>query len=207
MKVLIIGATGTIGQQLVKQSLIEGNRVTALVRDPGKMNLEHPSLEVVTGDVMDQPSLNRVMPGHDAVMVALGAGMKGGIRAKGTQNVIRAMKENGIERLICLSSLGVGDSRGNLNFFWKYIMFGVLLRRAMEDHIAQEHYVRQSGLLWTIVRPAAFIDGDITGDYQHGFGPKKKGLTLKISRADVAHFFVNQLHDKHYLLSTPGLSY
>ena len=207
MNVLVIGATGTIGRQLVKQTLNEGNSVTALVRDLSKLNIEHPSLEVVTGDVLNQPSLSRVMPGHDAVMVALGAGMKGGIRATGTQNVIQAMKKNGIKRLICLSSLGVGESRGNLNFFWKYIMFGVLLRRAMKDHIAQENYVRKSELDWTIVRPAAFTDGEATGIYQHGFGPKKKGLTLKISRADVAHFFVNQLKDRNYLLASPGLSY
>ena len=74
---------------------------------------------------------------YDAVVIALGAGAKGDIRAQGTRHVIQAMRNHGVRRLICLSSLGVGESRGNLNFFWKYVMFGMLLRRAFADHVAQ----------------------------------------------------------------------
>ena len=117
------------------------------------------------------------------------------------------MEKTGVMRLICQTTLGAGDSKGNLNFFWKYIMFGMLLRKAYEDHESQERYVMQSDLHWTIVRPAAFTNGPRTGNYAHGFDSNAKGITLKISRADVADFLLKQILDLSYLRKTPGLSY
>jgi putative NADH-flavin reductase len=86
-------------------------------------------------------------------------------------------------------------------------MFGMLLRKAYADHELQESYVRNSNLQWTITRPAAFTDGPRTGNYRHGFSADAKGLTLKISRADVADFLLKQLSDLSYLRKTPGQSY
>ena len=117
------------------------------------------------------------------------------------------MQTHSVRRLICLSSLGVGDSRGNLNFLWKYVMFGILLRRAYADHVAQEQTVRESGLDWTVVRPGAFVDGGVTGSFRHGFPKDTKGLKLKVSRADVAGFMLEQLASDAYLRRLPGLSY
>ena len=115
---------------------------------------------------------------------------------------------HGVNRFICQTTLGAGDSYGNLNFFWKHIMFGMLLRPAMADHNLQEDYIRSSDIDWTIVRPAAFTDGTLSRKYQHGFsGKSPKGLALKISRADVAHFMLEQLKSNTYLRQTPGLSY
>lgn len=207
MKVLIIGSTGTIGVELLRQSLAMDHAVTAFARDPSGIALNHPALTVVQGDVMDPATLDEAMHGHDAVLIALGAGTRGGIRARGTQNVVDAMRRHGISRLICLSTLGVGESRSNLNFTWKYLMFGLLLRRAYADHVAQEKIVGDSGLDWTIVRPGAYVDGDITRNYEHGFPPERKGLALKISRGDVADFMLQQLGDNAYLHACPGLSY
>ena len=151
--------------------------------------------------------MENAIQGHDAVLVSIGAGRKGNVRAEGTRNIINVMEKLGIRRLICQSSLGVGDSRGNLNAFWKYIMFGLLLRPAYADHARQEDYVRQSNLDWTIVRPGAFIDGERTGQYKHGFPETDKTLKLKISRKDVADFMLLQLFDNKYLCRSPGLSY
>ena len=117
------------------------------------------------------------------------------------------MENTGVRRFICQTTLGAGDSRGNLNFFWKYIMFGMLLKAAYNDHQLQEKYVMQSALDWIIVRPAAFTDGGRTGNYKHGFGPEANGLTLKISRADVADFMLRQLTDNTYLRKAAGQSY
>ena len=86
-------------------------------------------------------------------------------------------------------------------------MFGLLLRPAYADHISQESYVTQCRLDWTIVRPAAFTDGERTGQYRHGFSGTDKTTKLKISRADVADFMLKQLTDEMYLHKTPGLSY
>ena len=147
------------------------------------------------------------MVGHDAVLVALGAGIKGQVRSTGTRNIIQAMQRNGVRRLVCLSTLGVGDSRVHMNFYWKYIMFGMLLRGAFADHVSQEEHVIRSELDWTIVRPAAYTDGEHAGNYRHGFPATAKELKLKISRADVADFVLTQLADNNYVHMTPGISY
>lgn len=207
MNVLIIGATGSVGRELVQQALADGHAVTALVREPAKLQIDNQSLTVAKGDVMEPASLEAVMPGQEAVLCALGAGGKGGVRAPGTRNLIAAMQACGVRRLVCLSSLGVGDSRANLNFLWKYLMFGLLLRRAYADHVAQEDIIKNSDLDWTIVRPGAYTDGERTGDYRHGFPATAVDLRLKIARADVADFMLKQLSDASYLHMTPGISY
>ncbi len=207
MKVLVFGATGSIGTQLIQRGLAEGHEITAFTRKLAKVPLVHERLQKVEGDVLEASSVNEVLPGHDAVVVVLGAGIKGKIRSEGTRNVIAAMKKNKVKRLICQSTLGAGDSRENLNFYWKYIMFGGLLKKAYMDHLQQEKYVRESDLDWTIVRPGAFTDGPCTGTYRHGFLPADKTTQLKISRADVADFLLKQLSDLRYLNQSPGLSY
>ena len=207
MKIIVFGSTGTIGQHVIKQALDDGHQVTAFARDTTKISLDHPRLMKVNGDVMDPTSIDSTIPNHDVVLVVLGAGRKGGVRSIGTSNIIQAMHAHGMKRLICQSSLGVGDSRKNLNFFWKYIMFGLLLRPAYADHGLQEQYVRESKLDWTIVRPAAFTDGKRTGVYQHGILDVEECPLLKISRADVAEFLLKQLTDLRYLHKSPGLSY
>lgn len=206
-KLLIFGATGTVGRELVKQALAQGYGVTAFARTPSKVELQHENLTVVQGDVLDATAVERAVRGQDVVLCALGAGAKGQVRSEGTKQIIQAMEKTGVRRLICQSTLGVGDSRSNLTFFWKYIMFGLLLRNAYADHVQQEAYVKASHLDWTIVRPAAFTDGERTGTYQHGFPGTDQSTTLKISRADVADFMLQQIVDDRYLCATPGLSY
>ena len=207
MKVLIFGATGSIGRQLMEQALVLGHTVTAFTRNPAKVDRQHANLRVVEGDVMDASAVERAVQGQDAVLCSLGAGRQGVIRTEGTRHIVEAMEKAAVQRLICQSTLGVGDSRDNLDFFWKYVMFGLLLRPAYADHVSQEATVKQSHLNWTIVRPAAFTDEGKTGTYKHGFTGDERGLTLKISRADVANFMLQQLTDLTYLHQTPGLSY
>lgn len=207
MKLTVFGATGSIGQQLVEDALAAGHIVTAFTRHPEKIESQHENLRVVQGDVMDLPSVTGAVQGQDAVMCSLGAGRNGIIRSEGTRHIIQAMEQASVRRFICQTTLGIGNSRSNLDFFWKYIMFGLLLRPAYADHGRQEEYVKQSRLDWTIVRPAAFTDEKKTGTYQHGFSGNAPGLTLKISRADVADFMLKQLQDQTYLHQTPGLSY
>ncbi len=207
MKLLIFGSTGSIGRLLIKQALEQGHTLTAFTRDATKVNIKHNNLQVTRGDVMDPASVERAIKGHEVVLCSLGAGRKGTVRSEGTRNIISSMEKVGVRRLICQSTLGVGDSWGNLNVFWKYIMFGLLLRPAYADHVSQEDYVRQSRLDWTIVRPGAFTDGERTGKYRHGFPSTDKTAKIKISRADVADFMLKQLIDDTYLHKTPGLSY
>ncbi|NEO26693.1 MAG: SDR family oxidoreductase [Kamptonema sp. SIO4C4] len=209
MKLLIFGATGRTGRLLVAQALEQGYRVTAFSRNPAKLNIEHPHLQVVQGDVMDTSAVEQAVQGQDAVVCVLGAGQKltGNIRSEGTRQIIQAMEKAGIRRLICQSTLGAGESWGSLNFFWKYIMFGFLLRNVLADHERQEQQVKQSRLDWTIVRPGSLVDGIRTTQYRHGFPGTDKTTKLQISRADVADFMLKQLTDHGYLGKTPSLSY
>ena len=207
LKVIIFGASGSIGRNLVSQALEQGHAVTAFVRDPARLDMQHDNLSIAVGDVLQAMSVQKAVAGHDAVMCTIGAGRKGGVRAEGTRNIIAAMKAAGVRRLICQSTLGIGESWNNLNAFWKYLMFGLFIRPAFLDHVEQEKLVRESGLDWSIVRPAAFTDGELTGQYRHGFPATANDTKLTISRADVADFMLKNLVDNTYLHKTPGLSY
>ncbi|WP_029893239.1 NAD(P)-dependent oxidoreductase [Nocardia brasiliensis] len=206
MKIAVFGATSTVGRLVVEQALAEGHQVTAFTRSAAGLTQRHERLDIVEGDVLDSNSVQRAVAGQDAVLVSLGAGRKGVIRAEGTRAVIEAMNRTGVKRLIVQSTLGVGDSKANLNFLWKYVMFGLLLRQAFADHVQQEAYVRASDLDWTIVRPSAFTDGPRTGGFRHGFPAGERGLSLKIARADIADFMLEQLTDTTYLRQAPGIS-
>lgn len=209
MKLVIFGATGTVGQHVVGQALQQGHQVTAFARNPAKLDIQHHGLTLFQGDVMDLPAVEQAVRGQDAVVCVLGAGQKitGTIRSEGTQQIIRAMEKTEVRRLICQSTLGAGDSWSNLDFYWKYIMFGFILRQVFADHERQEALVKNSNLDWTIVRPGAFINGPCTGRYRYSFPGTDRSITLKISRADVAHFILKQLSDRSSLHQTPSLSY
>ena len=210
MRIIVFGATGTIGRHLVMQALEKGHQVTAFCRNAKKLDgFEKKGLSIITGDVLKPSDVSRAVNGQKVVFVALGSGKKrkGTVRSEGTKNIISAMKEHGIGRLICQSTLGAGESQGNLNFFWKYIMFGWFLKQVFLDHELQEKYVMESNLDWTIVRPGAFTDGKRTRNYRHGFATNDKSVKLKISRADVAHFLLELIPRNNYLRQTPGLSY
>ncbi|MEM7374877.1 MAG: SDR family oxidoreductase [Bacteroidota bacterium] len=206
-KIIVFGATGSIGQQVVKQALEAGHQITAFTRNKAKVSMEHAHLRIVEGDVLDAHSVEKAIEGHQVVICALGAGRKGTVRSLGTKHIIQGMQKHGIDRLICQTTLGAGDSEPTLNFFWRHIMFGWFLKKAYLDHQEQETEIRNSHTAWTIVRPAAFTDGPLTKTYQHGFSAYDSDLRLKISRSDVAHFMLQQLDNKAYLRKSPGLSY
>jgi len=200
MKVIVFGATGTVGHLAAKRMLKDGHKVTAFARCPKKLKIDHPALTLWAGNALDGEAVTNAVRGHDAAVITLGAGAsrKSLIRSKGTMNVIQAMQTHGVQRLICQSTLGAHESWDNLNFVWKHIMFGLLLRPVFLDHELQENLVRASGLDWTIVRPGAFTDGPETGGYKTGFSAKERQLKLKISRADIAAFLSRQLTDLRY---------
>lgn len=208
MKIVVIGATGSIGRLTVEALLAEGHRVTAYARRPERVGIEHANLRLTSGDARDLAALTHAIRGQEAVVVTLGAGAsrKNRIRSEGTLNVIRAMQETGVRRLVCQSTLGAHESWANLNAVWKYLMFGLLLHPVHRDHELQESLVRASGLDWTIVRPSAFVDGPATGAFRTGFGPDQRGLALKIARADIADFLKRQVVDRDYLHRAVAIS-
>jgi putative NADH-flavin reductase len=209
MKLVIFGSTAGTGRELLQQALEDGHEVSAFARAPEKIDdLEYPNLRVVQGDVLDSAAVAAAVAGQEAVLCTIGAGAgRTTLREDATRNIVQAMDRAGVQRLICLSSLGVGDSRANLGFFTKHVVVGLFLRHAFADHERQEAVIRQSPLKWTIVRPPHLLDTPGTGVYRHGFPTTARDIKGKISRADVADFMLKQLADDSYVRSTPGVSY
>jgi nucleoside-diphosphate-sugar epimerase len=127
--------------------------------------------------------------------------------SEGTRNVVRAMERLGVRRFVCESSLGIGDSKGQLGFLFNYVVIPLLLRNIFADKQVQEKVIRESNLEWVIVRPAALTNGPRTGVYRSGFETGDKSIRARISRADVADFMLGQVTESTYLRKTPGLSY
>lgn len=208
MKLVVFGATGATGRELVGLALEQGHAVTAFARDPAKLGLSHPNLSVIRGDVLDPASVQRAVHGQEAVLCTIGAGAKRGtLRADGTRNIAGAMEKAGVRRLVCQSSYGVGDTRDKLSFLLKYVLVPLVLRHAFADHEAQERVIRQSRLDWTIVRPVGLVKGPKTGIYRHGNLGAAAPARATISHADVAEFMLKQLTEGTYLRQTPGLAY
>ncbi len=107
MKILIIGGTGKTGQHLVAQGLEAGHCITVLARTTSKIKIENPNLTVVKGNILQHNSVVSAVKGQDAVLSALGHKrffIPTSTLSKGTENLIRAMKNNNVPRLICITS-------------------------------------------------------------------------------------------------------
>jgi len=209
VKVLIIGATGGTGRQLVEQALTAGHDVTALVRDPEKIRTRHERLRVVQGDILDFNSLDLAVAGQEAVLSSLGTKSvfkPATVFSEGTSNLLRAMTKHGVRRLICITGIGAGDSRGHGGFFYDKIILPIFLKSIYRDKGKQEELIRKSDRDWTIVRPGFLTNGPPRGNYR--VLTDLTGVTVgRISRADVAAFMLAQLNSDRYLRQTPLLTY
>ena len=210
MNLLIIGATGGTGRELVEQALSQGHTVTAFVRNPAKVKIEHERLTVVKGNILEYDSVENAVKGKDAVLSALGHKrwlVKNTILSEGTKSIIQAMEKHGVKRFVCETALGIGDSRGKLGLYYTLFVIPFLLYFYFKDKELQERYIRESNLDWTIVRPGQLTNGRKRGVYRHGPQVGNRFFTVRVSRADVADFMLKQLTDKSYLLKTSGISY
>ncbi len=209
MKLTIFGATGGVGANLTSQAIANGHNVRAVSRHPDNIRQSSGLLEKINGDVLDPALVKSAVKDADVVFCALGMPLlnKDRLRTKGTRNIINAMNQTGVKRLICLSGLGAGDSRTLLPALHRYVLRPTLMRRLYKDHEEQEKLVMQSNLDWTLARPGSFVVGRQTGKYHHGFTAKIAGLTFKISREDVADFMLAQLDSDTYARRAVNLSY
>jgi uncharacterized protein YbjT (DUF2867 family) len=209
MRVLVIGATGGTGRALVEQALAQGHQVTAFVRNPAKLRIEHANLHVAKGDVLDYATLESAMRGQDAVLSALGHvpyPYPTEIQSDGMRNILRAMQTCEVPRLICETALGIGDSVGRLGLPHTFFILPLILPFYMWDKLRQEELITASDRDWVIVRPGVLTNGEPRGTYRHG---PKVGSYLwpaLISRADVADFMLKQLKDDGYLGLAPGIT-
>lgn len=210
LRILIVGATGGTGRQLVQEALEQGHEVTVFVRSPEKVKIEHANLRIAQGDVLDYASMESAMQGQDAVLSALGHKRFFGptkILSEGTGNILRAMKGCHVARFICESSLGVGNTAGRLGLPATFLFVPMILPFYLWDRVRQEKLIEESDTDWIIVRPAALTNGSARGSYRHGPNVGSYIWPNRISRADVADFMLKQLNDDTYLGTAPGVCY
>jgi uncharacterized protein YbjT (DUF2867 family) len=158
MRIFVLGASGGIGKHVVQRARAAGHTVTAMSRTPDLVASD--GLEVLAGDATQPQPLGDAVAGHDAVVITIGGSLSDrDTRHRATANVVAAMKANGVQRVVAISSLGAGDSYGRVGFATKAIT-KTLLRNAIKDHNAQEQVLTASGLDWTILRPAGLTNDD-----------------------------------------------
>jgi putative NADH-flavin reductase len=210
VKLLVLGATGGTGREVVNQALEQGHDVTAFVRDPGKMTSTHRRLRVVVGSVTDdEAAVAQVMRGQDVVISALGrrkSFRSSNLISRSMRTIVPAMEGLGVRRLIVVSACGVGDSARDAPLLPR-LMYRLLLGDIFADKKAGEDYLRRSALDWTLVYPVALTDGPRTGKYRVGERLVLRGILPRIARADVAHFILTQLASTAYRQKVAVISY
>ncbi len=194
MKILVLGASQGTGALCVQQALAHGHDVSAFARSPQKLTLEHPKLTRVTGDFHDRASVEKAVPGHDAVIITASATQLSAFKerpdyfSRGTGYAIEAMKAHGVKRLVLLSALGTAESRPLLNVVVRALMVDWMLKEAFLDHAVQEQLAKATELEWVIARPGRLTNGPAKGAFVKT--PKLEKVPSAISRADVAAFLV-----------------
>lgn len=208
MNVLVVGATGKTGVQIVTQAVAQGHQVTALVRDPDKAKGALPGARLVRGDIRAAGPVAEAVAGQDAVVSALGSAVtlrRQSLLSDGTQALIDAMKQAGMRRLVCITGVGAGDSRGHGGLLYDWVLRPVVLRQVYADKDRQEEVVRASGLDWVLVRPGLLTDGPRTGTYR-ALTDLSGVRKATVSRADVADFVLKQLAGTEFVGQTPLLT-
>lgn len=205
MNLAILGATGATGRHVVEQALAAGHSVTAVVRDPSRLP-GRAGLRLVRADLDDPAGLATAIRGSDAVICALGAPGRdrARVRERGTRSVAAAMRQEGVRRIVALSSYGVGDSRQRLPLWIRYGLVPLLLGPGFADHEAQEGFLRDSDLDWTILRPPFLTD-------EPGGGAVARGddlahTRMKIPRADVARELLAAVGDRSTIGRAVGIA-
>jgi putative NADH-flavin reductase len=209
MNLVVFGATGGTGRELVKQALGHGHTVRAFVRSPDRLKVIHHRLEVVQGDVTDKKAVAEAIRGQEVVLSALGVNDRkpNTVLSDGVRNILAAMKKQKVRRLIFVSSLGVGDSKGQLGPLYNWILLPTLLKNIFVDKETAEELIREAALDWTIVRPGALINGRLTAKYKSGAEAAKRTLRPRVSRADVADFMLHVLERNEQIRQTPAIRY
>lgn len=200
IRLLVLGATGPTGRQVVSQALDQGRVVTVFVRSPERLGALADRVRVFTGSLpADERTLLAAAQGQDAVVSALGIGTSftpDGLMARSVPVIVRTMEQANVRRLVFMSAFGVGATWECTPFFPR-LFIRTLLRRVYADKEAGEESITTSGLDWTLVCPVGLTNGPGTGRYRVGEQLSLRGFPT-ISRADVAHFLLTQVEDKTY---------
>jgi len=210
MRVVIFGASGATGRQLVGQAVTCGHHVTAFVRRAPPIEMQSEAVTIVRGNVRDFESVGRAVEGQDGALCALGAATplrRDPTLIEGVRHLVDAMEQSGVRRLVYLSFLGVREGRRQLSVVGRYVVAPLLLRNVVADHEAKEHLIRQSTLDWVIVRPPRLTNGPRRGTYRAGVDIHATSVVPRISRGDLADFMLRQLDERTYVRKAPAVMY
>lgn len=204
MKIIVFGATGGVGQSVVKQVIENGFEVTAFVRTPTKLEVTHENLTVIKGDAFNQAEVAAAIAEHDAVVSCLGSNQ--GIK-KSTElqemvkNIVAGMQAHEVKRIVYIASAGIHNELPGVK--GKLIMG--MLKNALTDHRAAADWIETHGLNYTFVRPMGLTNGPFSGKYRESSAGVPKN-SRSIPRADVAHFILKALIDKQYENTSIGIA-
>jgi uncharacterized protein YbjT (DUF2867 family) len=204
---LILGATGRTGRQLLDQALALGHDVTAFARRPAALAAYGSRLRVMQGDITDRSSVGPAVVGQEAVLSALGSRTlrPSTVLSTGIGYTLDAMREHRVGRLVCMSALGVGETRGQLGPVYNLVLIPLLLRHNFADKERLEARICASETEWTIVRPGALTDGPARGRYRTALADVRPPPFPRISRADVAGFMLREVVERRFLYRVVGL--
>lgn len=208
--VLVFGATGKTGRIIVKKLLKEGYSVKAFVRNIEKVNhIVHENFFVSQGDVRNAKAVEDAVKDSDIVVSALGnlRVFRNTIISDGVANIIGAMKLQGKNRLVFMSSLGVGDSKWQLGLIYNFIYLPTFLHNVFKDKERQEKIIHESGLAWTIIRPAGFLPIPLPFRYRVCVMPSRPRILPIMSRFHTADFIVKECGNNQYIQKNVALSY
>ena len=201
MNLVVLGATGRTGSLVVEQALVAGHTVTALVRSPEKLTTRNSNLRVVAGAVTDSAALARALEGADALISTLGGSAS--VIADSTPAIVAAAHKSGVGRIVVLSSWVVERDRMDAA---TRLLTGIAMGSLIKDKNAGEKVLRQSDLDWTIVYASILTDGPASGSVAVLPDGSKRGMSQKISRADVAAWMIQAATSEQQSRRTVGIT-
>lgn len=203
MKLIIFGATGQTGQELVKQAIAHDHEVTAFVRNPDKLELKDERLHVVTGDVLNQEDVNAALAGQDAVLTALGTESLAysGFLERSLVRIINAMKVSGVTRIGYVASAGVDKELPGA----QGLLAQQILKNPLRDHRQAIDLLKQADVDYTVARPLRLMNGPLTGMYRQA-ADGVPDQAKQINRADVAHFLLGAIEQDESIRESVGLA-
>lgn len=211
MRILLVGATGGTGLEVIRQALQRGVEVTAILRSPDKLGELACAITIAPGSVFDAGDIAAAGTGCDAVLSAIGS--PGGFLGRGATTVysqtaaalVGGMPRAGISRLIFCTSAGVEPDDPGEVLPYRLIAKPLFLQRSYDDMSVAERLITTSDLDWTLVRPARLTNRPGSSGYRVSPRYRARGGTA-IPRADVANFMLDQITDSTWTRATPTLT-
>jgi uncharacterized protein len=208
MQVIVFGATGQVGVQLVKQSLWKGYKVKAFGRNVFDLNIENDNLELVKGALFDEGEVLHALKNCDAVLSALGGGFDGTdkTRSLGMKNIVAQMAKTSCKRIVAVGGMGVLNSAEEDKLLMDMPEFPKQYLPVSGEHRAAYAVLKNSAADWTFVCPPDIINAEATGVFHTAADYPPEPNQYRINAGDLALFMLNELTKNEYVKMRVGIS-